>query len=329
MTVAATRGTIKGSEVPSSSRKTVFVSSTYTDLAEYRRAVWGVLEEFDVAVRGMEAFGARTEAPLQTCLAEVEQSDIYVGVVAFRLGSVNEESGKSFTQLEYEHARELGKEVLIYLIDEDNARVRYADIESDPAVKDKLDAFKRTLRERHTVNSFISPEDLAEKIKRDFQSRLDPRTREADLEETELETSASVLRRLMLLPKSVSGREVRLRLRVTGAPYAAARSVCNAFRLEYGATIGIRVQIIAPVIAQASNLTDLFASGASVDRLMQLPQGAEIDVYARLAFSSEDVPRTRAAFFGTYVYVGEIDYGEEEYVAPEGRIVMLFSKWAS
>jgi len=56
--------------------KTVFISSTYDDLKEYRRAVWELLEKFDVNVRGMEQFGARKEAALATCLAEVEQSDI-------------------------------------------------------------------------------------------------------------------------------------------------------------------------------------------------------------------------------------------------------------
>lgn len=98
--------------------KTVFVSSRYEDLREHRRLVWQMLKKLSVPIRGMESFGARTEAPLETCLAEVEQSDVYVGIVAFRLGSVHPDSGKSFTQLEYEHARSLGKELLIYLADE-------------------------------------------------------------------------------------------------------------------------------------------------------------------------------------------------------------------
>jgi hypothetical protein len=42
--------------------KTVFISSTYDDLKEYRRAVWELLEKFDVNVRGMEQFGARKES---------------------------------------------------------------------------------------------------------------------------------------------------------------------------------------------------------------------------------------------------------------------------
>ena len=60
---------------------TVFVSSTFEDLKSHRRAVWSALEQFEVNVRGMEAFGARPDAPIDTCLAEVEQSDIYVGII--------------------------------------------------------------------------------------------------------------------------------------------------------------------------------------------------------------------------------------------------------
>src|SRR6266404_1281437 len=143
--------------------KTVFISSTYDDLKEYRRAVWELLEKFDVNVRGMEQFGARKEAPLATCLAEVEQSDVYLGVIAFRLGSIDSQTGRSFTQIEYERAHELGKEVLIYLVDEQNAlfAVRYID---QYEKKKKLEAFKGLLRERHTTESFTTVEDLKEKL---------------------------------------------------------------------------------------------------------------------------------------------------------------------
>ena len=47
-------------------KKTVFISSTFEDLAEHRRAIWDLLEEFDVRIRGMEKFGARKESPLET-----------------------------------------------------------------------------------------------------------------------------------------------------------------------------------------------------------------------------------------------------------------------
>jgi hypothetical protein len=101
-----------------------------------------VLKDFNVAIKGMEEFGARTEGPLQTCLAEVEQSDVYLGIIAFRLGSIDNESDKSFTQLEYEHALQAKKEILIYLADEQQALVHYGDIETDQIRQEKLKSFK-------------------------------------------------------------------------------------------------------------------------------------------------------------------------------------------
>jgi Domain of unknown function (DUF4062) len=94
--------------------KTVFISSTYKDLKAHRREVWDTLKQFDVGVRGMEEFGARTAGALDTCLAEVEQSDVYVAIIAYRLGSIDPETKKPFTLLEYEKAVEFGKEILIY-----------------------------------------------------------------------------------------------------------------------------------------------------------------------------------------------------------------------
>ncbi len=151
--------------------RTVFISSTYDDLKQYRRAIWDLLENFEVNVRGMEQFGARKEAPLATCLTEVEQADIYLGVIAFRPGSVDAQSGKSFTQVEYERAYELEKEIRIYLVDEQNALFAVGHIDRDEK-RNKLEAFKRLLRERHTIESFTAVDDLKEKLDRDLKRVL-------------------------------------------------------------------------------------------------------------------------------------------------------------
>jgi hypothetical protein len=155
-------------------KKTVFISSTYEDLASHRQAVWQVLKEFDVSIRGMEKFGARTEGSLDTCLAEVEQSDVYIGIIAFRLGSIEPKTQKSFTQLEYEHALSLKKEILIYLADDQQAIIPVKYIDFDPIISEKLKAFKGILQEHHTVNKFSTPEDLVEKLRRDFKRHFDP-----------------------------------------------------------------------------------------------------------------------------------------------------------
>ncbi len=61
--------------------RSVFVSSTYEDLKEHRKAVWDLPGSYDVQMRGMERFGDRTNDALSTCLTECEQSDVYVGIV--------------------------------------------------------------------------------------------------------------------------------------------------------------------------------------------------------------------------------------------------------
>ena len=87
-----------------------------------------MLKRYDVNIVGMEDFGARKVSPLTTCLKEVEQSNIYIGIIANRWGSIEEESGKSYTQLEYEKAIEKDKEILINLIDE-TAKVQIDNID--------------------------------------------------------------------------------------------------------------------------------------------------------------------------------------------------------
>lgn len=277
----------------------------------------------------MERFGARPEAPLETCLAEVEQSDVYVGIVAFRLGSLDVASGKSFTQLEYERALQLGKDVLIYLVDEDAARVRYADIEVDPVARERLAAFKRVLREKHTVNTFTTPEDLAEKIKTDFRREFEaivptPAT-------SELEATAAVVRRFMLLPKTVVGRQIRIRVEFDASgPFPAARELCKAFNLPYGATVGSYIRVQAPE-GDVSKFREIYATGPTVKRFLELAESRDpADIYAHVQFAEEDVRRTHAEFFG-YSYSAdeeEPDDPYERYVSPEGKAMLMFSKAA-
>ena len=55
---------------------------------------------------------------------------------------------------------QLGKEILIYLADEQQTKVRYTDIDVDLSLREKLGAFKGVLRERHTVDTLTTPDDL-------------------------------------------------------------------------------------------------------------------------------------------------------------------------
>ena len=140
----------------------IFISSTYIDLIPFRKKLWEVLSDQEIQILGMEKFGARSSAPLLTCLKEVMHSDIYIGIIAYRYGSIDKESRKSFTVLEYERALNCKKEILIYLFDENGLiQPRFIDLGTKG---NKLQKFKRKLQANHTVDTFDSPAILATKI---------------------------------------------------------------------------------------------------------------------------------------------------------------------
>jgi hypothetical protein len=141
----------------------VFVSSTYRDLAEYREVIRVALTTSGYTFRGMEYFVANPAPPLETCLTGLEECDIYVGLIGGRYGSSPPRRSLSYTELEYRHARDLGMECVILILDDD-AQVRQSLIERDPGRIERLERFKGTLRNRHTVETFTDPNEAAWKI---------------------------------------------------------------------------------------------------------------------------------------------------------------------
>ncbi|HUV01772.1 MAG TPA: DUF4062 domain-containing protein [Bacteroidales bacterium] len=123
----------------------VFISSTYGDLIPYRANIWEVISKLNnITIVGMEKFGARTASSLETCLAEVAASEIYVGIIAYRYGSVDKYTGKSYTQIEYEKALALGRHILIYLFDKEGF-IQPKNIDFGENAK-KLAVFKNSLK---------------------------------------------------------------------------------------------------------------------------------------------------------------------------------------
>lgn len=144
----------------------VFVGSTFKDLEPYRAAVRDSLHRLEAVVRGMEYFGSMPETPKDECLRIVRTCRLYIGVFAMRYGSRDSVTGKSLTQLEYEEAQRIHLPSLIYMIDEDRQPIlpRFVDTGDEAAL---LRSFKETLRARHVVSLFTTPDDLAIKVTRD------------------------------------------------------------------------------------------------------------------------------------------------------------------
>src|ERR1041385_6266250 len=101
----------------------VFLSSTYEDLVPYRDAVMHVLSGCEAVFKGMEHFGAFQSSPLETCLRQLEDSNLAICILRTRYGSCPEGHSKSYTELEIEHAINLKCPIHVYILDEDKQPV--------------------------------------------------------------------------------------------------------------------------------------------------------------------------------------------------------------
>ena len=82
----------------------VFVSSTYTDLIEERQAAVQAILDAGHIPAGMELFKSGNRSQLETIYKWIDESDIYMLILGGRYGSIESNSGKSYTHLEYEYA---------------------------------------------------------------------------------------------------------------------------------------------------------------------------------------------------------------------------------
>lgn len=99
-------------------RLQVFVSSTYTDLIDERQAAVEAILNHGHIPAGMELFTSGDESQMDVIKQWIEDSDVYLLILGGRYGSIEPNSGKSYTQLEYEYAIELGKPYFSCVVNE-------------------------------------------------------------------------------------------------------------------------------------------------------------------------------------------------------------------
>ena len=142
---------------------TFYLSSTFEDLKECREAVSKTLRQMGHQVEGMENYTADGRAPLKKCLDDVAKCHAYIGIFAWRYGYVpteNNRKRKAITELEYRRARELKREALIFILDEDASwpGSRYA---KDEKERERIKKLREALARIHTVSFFKDCSELA------------------------------------------------------------------------------------------------------------------------------------------------------------------------
>ena len=140
-------------------RRVVMISSTARDLPKHREQVRLACERAGFAPHEMmENLTAEDASAVDVSLRMVADADVYLGILAYRYGTIPKGYDVSITELEYDRAVELNKPRLIFFIHKDH-QVTIDDVETGPAA-DKLKALKERIGDTRVAAWFKSPEDL-------------------------------------------------------------------------------------------------------------------------------------------------------------------------
>jgi hypothetical protein len=139
-------------------RYQVFVSSTYADLKEERRAVIQTVIESNCIPAGMELFPAADEQQLDFIKRVINDCDYYLLIIGGRYGSVDE-TGASYTEREYDYAVGRGLWV-IALLHENPSKISLEHSEPEAAGREKLQKFRDKVSKGRLVKFWKSAAEL-------------------------------------------------------------------------------------------------------------------------------------------------------------------------
>lgn len=137
----------------------IFVSSTFTDLIPERQAAVSAILKAGHIPAGMELFTAADRSQMATIKNWIDESDVYMLILGGRYGSIEAESGKSYTELEYDYAVSTEKPLFAVVIKEEalNLKVKEKGIEVFEQISPKeLASFRGKVLSN--ISSFFSDE---------------------------------------------------------------------------------------------------------------------------------------------------------------------------
>lgn len=145
-------------------RYQVFVSSTYTDLVEERNEIMQALLELECMPAGMELFPAANDTQWEWIKKVINESDYYILIIGDRYGCISNQTGLSYTEMEYRYAIETNKPIISFV--HQNPEKLTADrIERNEVNREKLRIFKNLVQSK-LCKYYNSPEDLGSKVSR-------------------------------------------------------------------------------------------------------------------------------------------------------------------
>ena len=152
----------------------VFISSTYEDLKNERQALMGVALENNFIPVGMEQFHAAPTSQWNVITKMIDECDFYLLVVGGRYGSIDEETGISYTEKEYNYAKAKGLPVLVLIKESSAITASEQDTGEDKFEKmKKLDEFRNKVKnDGNTVDFFTDINSLKYKASPTFSNAI-------------------------------------------------------------------------------------------------------------------------------------------------------------
>ncbi|GAA3588876.1 hypothetical protein GCM10023078_15700 [Gibbsiella greigii] len=140
----------------------IFVSSTFTDLEAARKKVIDMILSLYHFPVGMEMFSADDGEQWQTIEQAINFSDYYIVIIGHRYGALASD-GISYTEKEYDLAKENGVPILAFIRNRDIA-LKNNERESEADGQKKLDAFIEKAKASKMCDFWSSYEELVGKV---------------------------------------------------------------------------------------------------------------------------------------------------------------------
>jgi Domain of unknown function (DUF4062) len=145
-------------------RLQVFVSSTYTDMKDERKAaVEAILEAGDIPA-GMELFTAGDITQWKLIQRWIKESDVYLLLVGGRYGTILPRSKKSYTEMEFEFAKKLKKPIFSLVGSEEFIRSKQKRRLLGKAADAKKARRLRTLASKRSVTYFSNRDQIKTQV---------------------------------------------------------------------------------------------------------------------------------------------------------------------
>jgi len=142
--------TLPPSRVDGERKYSLFLSSTYKDLAGVRKSVLNTLSAVGYIVEGMERFPASDKEKKEYIESKIVKTDYLVLLIGKRYGQLIPGKSMSYTEYEFDHAVKNEVPVLAFILSDSE------EIDDPEDDHNKLKAFKKKVEEKMSLHCNIS-----------------------------------------------------------------------------------------------------------------------------------------------------------------------------